>query len=110
VRAYLIDEIGSPDMEKIKGFLTRNAIKSGMDGVFWVEVPADLLSGSQHEHEACQPHVFAVELGPGFMKLELFIRSLANMRCTCPALCTPSQRDFVIRFADGMVDQLHIRS
>jgi len=110
VRAYLIDEIDNPDMEKIKGFLTLNAIKSGMEEIFWVKVPADLLSEPQHRHKACQPHVFAVELGPGFVKMELFIRSLPNMRCTCPALCTPPQRDFVIRFANGMVDQLKIRT
>jgi hypothetical protein len=110
MRAYLIDEIGNPDMEKIKGFLTRNAIKSRMNGIFWVKVPADFLSEPQHQHEACQPHVFAVELGAGFVKLEFYIRSLTNMRCICPGLCTPAQRDFIIRFADGMVDQLHIRT
>jgi hypothetical protein len=110
MRAYLIDEISHPDMEKIRAFLTCNAIKSGMDGVFWVRVPVDLLSEAQHQHEACQPHVFAVELGTGFVRLELFIRSLPSMRCTCPALCTSAQRDFVIRFADGMMDQLQIRS
>jgi hypothetical protein len=110
MRAYLIDEIGNPDMEKIKDFLTRNAIKSGMGGIFWVKVPADLLSETQHRHEACWPHVFAIEMGPGFVKLELYIRSLTNMRCTCPAPCISPQRDFILRFADGMVDQLHIRT
>jgi hypothetical protein len=110
MRAYLIDEIDNPDMEKIKSFLTRNAIKSGMNGIFWVKVPADLLSEPQHRHEACQPHVFAVELGPGFVKLELYIRSLPNMSCSCPGWSTSAQREFIIRFADGMVDQLQIRT
>jgi hypothetical protein len=110
MKAYLIDEIDNSDMEQIKGFFTRNAIKSGIEGIFWVKVPADLLSEAQHQHESCQPHVFAVELGPAFVKLEFFIRSLSNMRCTCPGLCTPDQRDYIIRFADGMVDQLHIRT
>ena len=110
MRAYLIDEIDNPDMEKIKGFLTHNAIKSGINRIFWVKVPADVLSEPQHQHEPCQPHVFAVELGPDFVKLEFYIRSLTNMRCTCPGLCTAPQRAFIIRFADGMVDQLHIRT
>ena len=110
MRAYLIDEIGNPDMEKIKGFLSRNAIESGMEGIFWVKVPPDLLSETQHQHEACRPHVFAVELGRGFVKWELFVRSLQNMRCTCPGFCTSPQRDFIIRFADLMVDQLNIRT
>lgn len=110
MKAYLIDEIGNQDMEKIKGFLAHHALKSGMDGIFWVKVPSDLLSESQHQHEACQPHVFAVELGLGFVKLEFYIRSLVNMRCTCPGLSTPDQRDFILRFADGMVSRLQIRT
>jgi hypothetical protein len=110
MRAYLIDEISVPDMEKIKGFFTQNAVKAGLDGIFWVKVPADLLSETQHQHEGCQPHVFAVELGRGFVKSEFYIRSLTNMRCTCPGLSTSAQRDFIIRFADGMVDRLHIRT
>jgi hypothetical protein len=110
MRAYLIDEISNSDMEKIEDFLHRNAIKSGMEGIFWVKVPAEFLSEAQRQHKACQPHVFAVELGPGFVKLELYIRSLLNMHCNCPALGTPHQLDFIIRFADGMIDGLHIRT
>ena len=110
MKAYLIDEIGNSDMEKIKGYLTHHAMKSGMDGIFWVKVPSDVLSEGQRQHEACQPHVFAVELGPDFVKIEFYIRSLVTMRCTCPGLSTPDQRDFILRFADGMIDQLHIRT
>jgi hypothetical protein len=110
MRAYLIDEISIPDMEKIKRFFSENAVKAGLDGIYWVEVPAELLSETQHQHEACRPHVFAVELRPGSVKLEFFIRSLTNMRCICPSLCTAAQRDFIIRLADGMVNQLEIRT
>lgn len=108
MRAYLIDEIRVQEMEQVKGFLNRHAIRSSLDQIFWVQIPDDLLNGTQYLHTQCRPHVFAVELGPDWIKLELFVRTLKSMRCDCPAYCTPIQRDFIFRFADGIIDQLKI--
>ncbi len=109
MRAYLIDEISPSDIEKISGFLKEAGISSGLDGLFWVRLPEDLLSGEQFQHRHCRPHVFAVELGSDFVKLELFVRSLKNMRCTCPGLCTDRQVRYIFDFAHGMIEQLGIR-
>jgi hypothetical protein len=106
----MIDEIGSSYMEKIKVFLKKNALSSKMDQVFWVQIPEDMLSETQYEHKNCRPHVFAVELGRDFLKLEFFVRSLKSMQCTCPSYATPQQRDFIIHFADGMIDQLGVKT
>ena len=110
MRAYLIDEIPPPDMEKINGFLERHAIKSHLDRVFWVQIPESILSETQIKHAACQPHVFSVEMGPDWVKLEFFIRSLKTMGCTCPGYCTTKQMDHVIRFSHRMIEQLGIRT
>ena len=110
MRAYQIDEIYPPDMEKITGFLKESAMKSNLDNLFWVRVPDDILSETQFEHHNCRPHVFAVESGKDWLKLELFIRSLQNMQCTCPAYATPQQKDFIFNFAHHMIDQLGIRT
>ena len=110
MRTYLIDEIVSSDLEKINVFLKENAISSNLDHLFWVRMPDDLLSETQFEHKNCRPHVFAVELGKDCLKLELFVRSLESMRCICPSYATPQQRNFIINFADGMIDQLGIRT
>jgi hypothetical protein len=110
MRAYLIDEITSTDMEKINGFLERHAIKSHLDQVFWVQIPDGILSDTQIKHTACQPHVFSVELGSDWVKLEFFIRSLKTMGCTCPGYCTTNQMDYVIRFTRSMIEQLGIRT
>lgn len=110
MKAYLIDEISSSDMEKINGFLRENAITSNLDQISWIRIPDDLLSDTQFEHHICQPHVFAVELGLDWVKLEFFVRSLKNIRCTCPGHCTEPQRDYVIKFAHGMIEQLGIRT
>lgn len=110
MRAYLIDEISSSDMAKIADFLAEHAMKSSLSKVFWVKVPDDLLSSIQYAHHECQPHVFAVELGDHWVKLEFYVRSLKSMRCSCPGYCTEGQRNFVIHFAHNMIEQLGIRT
>ena len=110
MRAYLIDEISPPDMQKFTGYLKENAIKSSLDNLFWIRIPDDILSEIQFEHRNCRPHVFAVELGKDWLKLELFVRTLKTMKCTCPAYATPQQKDFIINFAHHMIDQLGIKT
>jgi hypothetical protein len=110
MRAYLIDEIRVQEMEQVKEFLKQHAIRSSLDQIFWVRIPDDLLNEIQYLHTQCRPHVFAVELGPDWIKLELFVRTLKNMRCDCPAYCTPIQRDYIFRFAHGIIEQLKIRT
>jgi len=110
MRAYLIDEISPPDMRRIRAFLSKNAIPSQLDQIFWVRIPDDLLSPRQFEHLGCKPHVFAIELGCDWIKLEFFVRSLRTMRCDCPGYCLPSQRDYILRFAHGMLEELGIRT
>jgi len=110
MRVYLIDEISPADMKKISNFFKESAISSNLNGVYWVTLPKELLNSAQLEHPHCQPHVFAVELGSDFLKLELFVRSLNTMQCTCPGFCTDQQMHYVFDFAHGMIDQLGIRT
>ena len=108
MRTYLIDELSPSKTEKIREFLEEHAIRSNLDQIFWVRIPDDLLSEMQFQHSQCKPHVFAVELGSDWVKLELFVRTLKNMRCDCPGYCTGQQRNFILNFADGMIEQLNI--
>ena len=108
MRTYLIDELSPSKIEKIREFLGEHAIRSSLDQIFWVRIPDDLLSEMQFQHSKCKPHVFAVELGSDWLKLELFVRTLKSMRCDCPAYCTGQQRNFILNFADGMIEQLKI--
>lgn len=108
MRSYMIDEINSSDIEKINAFLKENAISSSLDQLFWVKIPQDLLSEIQFQHNDCQPHAFAVELGDDWVKLEFLIRSMKNMQCTCPDYCTEQQQKFIINFALGMLEQLDV--
>ena len=108
MRSFLIDEVSRSDMEKIHSYLKENAVPSKMDSLFWVRLPDDLLSPIQSDHRECAPHVFAVELGSDWVKLEFFIRSLNVMQCTCPGYCTPRQMDFVIKYGRVMIDRLDL--
>jgi hypothetical protein len=110
MRAYWIDEVSHSHMEVIQGFLKKNTLASIMRNLYWLQIPDDLLSDTQRRHRDCRPHVVAVELGVDWIKLELLVRSLKNMHCTCPGYCTPLQRDYVINFANGMLEDLKIRT
>lgn len=110
MRAYLIDEISPAGMGKITGFLKKNAIRSGLEEIFWVQIPEGLLSKTQQQHLDCGPHVFAAELGPDWVKLEFFVRSSKNMKCSCQGYCTPAQTTYVSEFATRMVNRLGIRT
>jgi len=110
MRSYLIDEISPADMEKVTGFLKKNVVVSNLDQIFWVKIPQDLLSETQFQHRDCQPHAFAVEVGHDWVKLEFLVRSLKNMRCTCPGYSTKQQRAFIINFAHNMIKELDIHT
>ena len=108
MKAYFLDEISPENMKKITGFLKENASQSTMAEIFWVRFPEDLLSPLQFRHTACQPHAFAVEMGLDWVKFEFLVRSLQTMKCDCTAYCTDRQRDYIINFADKMLEQLDI--
>lgn len=110
MRSYLIDEISSSDSEKINTFLKENATFSNINGLFWVNIPEDLLSGTQFQHKDCRPYAFAVELGEDWVKLEFLVRSMKNMQCTCSGYCTKPQQNFIINFALGMLEQLSVNT
>jgi hypothetical protein len=110
MRSYLIDELSPDDMKKLKGFLKQDALKSQLESIFWMRVPEDLLSAVQFQHRDCRPHVFAVELGTQWIKVELFIRSLRGLNCECQAYCTSAQRAFILDFADRAIGDLQVRT
>jgi hypothetical protein len=110
MRAYLIDEISTSDMEKINGYLRDTAISSGLQKVYWVQIPEDLLNEAQIAHKHCQPYVFAVELGSGWIKLEFFSRSRKGMKCSCQTYSSSSQLEYITRFVHEMLENLGIET
>ncbi len=110
LRAYLLDEISSSDMEKARGYLKQHAQASAVQDLFWLELPEALLRGIHLEHVECRPYCVAIELGAHFVRFELLVRSRNNHRCGCSKYAEPHQREFVIRFAEELIQELSIRT
>jgi hypothetical protein len=110
MRYYLIDEITPKDMELISGFLRENAVASGLDNVFWVNLPEDGLNKTQKDHADCRPYCFALEIGKGLIKAELFIRTLRGFNCACSGFCDEMQRRYIMEFMDGMMKKIGVKA
>ena len=83
MRQFLIDELSREERANIDSYLKRTLKPGLLEGVFWLEIPGDLLARPQQGHEECGPFYFAVELGEDFLRLELLVRSQTNLHCKC---------------------------
>jgi hypothetical protein len=110
MRQYLLDEISRKDISRIRDYLGEHAQASGLADIWWVDLNEDLLSPDQFEHRDCTPFRFAVELGDNFVRFEFLIRSQKTMRCSCIGYATRQQRDFIMAFADRLVEDLELRT
>ena len=110
MRAILLDELRPDDVAKVTDYLDAQATLSGIEGLYWVDLDDGLLTSLQAEHKDCQPHRFAIEVGHDFVKLELFIRSAAGLRCPCAAYASEEQRRFILAMADRLIDELSLKT
>ncbi|MGD0827728.1 MAG: hypothetical protein ABSA09_06525, partial [Desulfobaccales bacterium] len=79
MKQYLLDEIARADLPRVREYLSGHAVTSSLEGIWWVDLPEDLLSPEQFEHRQCRPFRFAVELGENFVRFEFLIRSRETM-------------------------------
>jgi hypothetical protein len=109
MKQYVIDQLRESDHYQIKDFLDINAEGTALEGIYWVNLPPDLYSAVQSEHSKCHPHYFAVNLTWNDVAFELLIRTRQTIRCNCIAYATKQQRDYIIEYADRMLDDLEIK-
>ncbi len=109
MKQYVIDQLRESDYDGILGYLEKHAEKTMLEGVFRVDLPRDLCTGIQLEHASCRPHYFAVNVNPKQAAFELLIRSRQIIRCSCIGYETREQRDYILAFADNMLDELGIK-
>jgi hypothetical protein len=110
MRKLVFDEINRPDMDRIREYLAKNAVSSDIEGLYWVELHNDLLDQRQSVHHACQPYRFAIELTQDAVCMEMLIRSKTTLRCDCIRYANALQRDFILRFADTLIEECEIRT
>ena len=105
MRAYLIDELSFLERDNLDSYLKRNLEPAGLEGVFFLTIPPDLLNPTQKSHADCAPFCCAVVLGKDTLRFELLVRSRHNLHCDCIGRATPEQRAFIMDFADRMLTE-----
>jgi hypothetical protein len=108
MRQFLVDEIPHRQIEAIEDYLKKKTIPSGLEKLFWLEIPEELLSPIQYEHKDCGPHYLAIELGQDFLKFEFLVRSCRRLRCDCVQYVTQAQENFLLNFACNLINTVDL--
>ena len=106
MRQFLVDEIPRRQMEEIEAYLKEKTVSSGMEEVFWLEIPEGMPSPIQEEHKTCGPHYLAIETGKDFVKFEFLVRCRKRIRCDCVQYATPAQEIFLMNFAHNLIQDM----
>jgi hypothetical protein len=110
MKQYVIDDIRAGDLVKLKDCLDRLSNKSCFDGLYWIPLQVDLLTDEQKNHNDCQPYYFALELVDNRLCCELLVRTNQTIRCKCMGYATEQQRNWLINFIDGIIENLRIKA
>ncbi len=110
MRQLLLDELSAQDVDRIHQWLADNADASRLEGVYWVDLPEDLLSHTQRTADGGRPYSFAVEVGPDYVKLEFLVRSRYSLHHPGTGFATASQRLFILEYSDRLLGELKVRT
>jgi hypothetical protein len=110
MRQFVIDELSREERDNLDNYLKRNAKYGGMEGMFWLPVPDDLLAEAQQGHQDCGPFFFGLELAEKKLIIELLVRSQSNLHCSCISYATKAQRDYLLSFLDTMLQEERIKA
>jgi hypothetical protein len=110
MRQFVIDEIPRRQREEIEFYLKDKTVSSGMEDLFWLEIPEGMLSTIQSEHQTCGPHYFAIETGKNFVKFEFLVRCRLRLRCDCVQYATPGQEAYLLNFAHTLIQELDLKA
>ena len=110
MRQFIIDELSKEERSNLDTYLKKTLKKGAMEGMFWLQIPDDLLAEAQQGHEECGPFFFALDLAREKLIIELLVRSESNLHCSCISYATKAQRDFLLEFMDTMLVEEQIRA
>ncbi|MCI5211287.1 MAG: hypothetical protein D3910_21445 [Candidatus Electrothrix sp. ATG2] len=108
MRQFLLDELSFLEHDNLDNYLKRTLKPGSIGGVFWLELPQELLASAQRNHPDCGPFYFSVILETTEIRIEFLVRSSSNIRCSCIDWATPEQRQFVLDFIDNMIKEEYI--
>ena len=108
MKQYIIDELRYKDHEALQKYFQTHFSTSGLEGLYWIPLDAEMLSHTQRAHVQCHPHYFAVELEPERLSCELLVRTAARIRCNCIAYADERQRTWLLQVIDAILEKLAI--
>jgi hypothetical protein len=110
MRSLMRDELTPREAAAARAYLADRAETSGVEGIFWLKLPARLWAVKQSRARASglpgtESYQLAVETGPDWVRFELLVRSetLANPG---GGQATAGQALFVLDWADRMAREL----
>ena len=111
MRSYYIDDIFDHDQTRLRDYLASQGWADVLDGLYWLELPPDILSAEQLAHAMeCGPHACALECQDNWVRMELLIRSRRKLRCSCVAYADDCQRGYMMDRLDAIFSTLGIKA
>ena len=109
MKQFIIDELRPAEYEKLKKFLDNKYDVSALEGIYWLPIAPEVLSGIKAKHKDCQPFYFAFDLEHDRIIFELLVRTKTRVKCACIGYATESQCTWLIRQMDEVFAQLEIK-
>jgi hypothetical protein len=109
MRTYTIDQLEEADIAAINARQLNLGLQAGLDGVYWLPVPRNMLTPLQSEHFACcGPYCLALETEANAVHLELLVRGMGRISCECLSFASESLRSHMIAYLEDMLKELRI--
>ena len=112
MRSLILDELTPRELAAARSYLAAQAEFSGVEGLYWLELPPYLWGDNQVRAHAeglpgTESYRLAVEAGKEWVRFELLVRSetLANAGS---AQATPEQVIYILDWADRMARELEL--
>lgn len=110
MRTYTIDQLEESDIASINARLLNLELQAGLEGVYWLPVPASLLTQSQAEHfDQCGPYCLALEVESNAVHLELLVRGMGRITCECLCFASEKLRNHMITYLEDTLTDLKIK-
>ena len=110
MRTYTIDQLEEADIAAINSRLLDMDLQAGLEGVYWLPVPQEMLTPAQKEHfEQCGPYCLALEVGQNAVHMELLVRGMGRISCGCLSFASQALRNHMIAYLEGMLEELQIK-
>lgn len=109
MRTYTIDQLEEADIAAINSRLLDMNLQAGLEGVYWLPVPRDMLTPAQAGHfDRCGPYCLALEVEANSIHMELLVRGMGRISCECLSFASEALRNHMITYLETMLQELKI--